>query len=204
MTWSRGRFLPLGSVATRAGIKGYGLAVIVYVLCGVLSWRELGSVSRRRLRFAKRFPSAASAQESVVLWRPAIDGFIDRDSFKRQIDDYSAAFRATKPLPAPTGRSCPAMPEREAKHCAASMASPNFFRRVRVARHLQQRALRFRVTLAIVCYARPIRSTLRNRGVEKFESYAPLESFGQGRRADCICNTHRHFPFPPRPLQRRR
>jgi LDH2 family malate/lactate/ureidoglycolate dehydrogenase len=44
-----------------------------------------------------------------------IDGFIDRDSFKRQIDDYIRTFRATKPVPGTTGPLLPGDPEREAE-----------------------------------------------------------------------------------------
>jgi len=44
-----------------------------------------------------------------------IDGFIDRDSFKRQIDDYIRTFRATKPTPGTNGPLIPGDPEREAE-----------------------------------------------------------------------------------------
>src|SRR5260370_426846 len=44
-----------------------------------------------------------------------IDGFIDRDSFKRQIDDYIRVFRATKPAPGTNGPLLPGDPEREAE-----------------------------------------------------------------------------------------
>jgi LDH2 family malate/lactate/ureidoglycolate dehydrogenase len=45
-----------------------------------------------------------------------IDGFIDRDSFKRQIDDYIRTFRATKPAPGTNGPLLPGDPEREAEN----------------------------------------------------------------------------------------
>ncbi len=45
-----------------------------------------------------------------------IDGFIDRDSFKRQIDDYIRVFRATKPAPGTNGPLLPGDPEREAEN----------------------------------------------------------------------------------------
>jgi len=44
-----------------------------------------------------------------------IDGFIDRDSFKRQIDDYVRVFHATKPAPGRSGPLIPGDPEREAE-----------------------------------------------------------------------------------------
>jgi LDH2 family malate/lactate/ureidoglycolate dehydrogenase len=44
-----------------------------------------------------------------------IDGFIDSDSFKRQIDDYVRVFRATKPAPGTNGPLIPGDPERQAE-----------------------------------------------------------------------------------------
>ena len=44
-----------------------------------------------------------------------IDGFIDPDLFKRQIDDVVRTFRATKPAPGTTGPLIPGDPEREAE-----------------------------------------------------------------------------------------
>src|SRR5256886_3568194 len=44
-----------------------------------------------------------------------IDGFIDADEFKRQIDDYVRVFRATKPAPGTNGPLIPGDPEREAE-----------------------------------------------------------------------------------------
>jgi L-2-hydroxycarboxylate dehydrogenase (NAD+) len=44
-----------------------------------------------------------------------VDGFIDADEFKRQIDDYVRVFRATKPAPGTNGPLIPGDPEREAE-----------------------------------------------------------------------------------------
>ena len=44
-----------------------------------------------------------------------VDGFIDPDSFKRQIDEYIRVFRATKPAPGTNGPLIPGDPEREAE-----------------------------------------------------------------------------------------
>jgi LDH2 family malate/lactate/ureidoglycolate dehydrogenase len=43
-----------------------------------------------------------------------IDGFIDPDEFKRQVDDYIRVFRRTKPAPGTHGPLIPGDPEREA------------------------------------------------------------------------------------------
>ena len=44
-----------------------------------------------------------------------IDGFIDKDEFKKQIDDWIKVFRNTKPAPGTTGPLIPGDPEREAE-----------------------------------------------------------------------------------------
>jgi len=44
-----------------------------------------------------------------------IDGFIDPDEFRRQVDDWVRTFRATKPQPGTTGVVIPGDPEREAE-----------------------------------------------------------------------------------------
>jgi LDH2 family malate/lactate/ureidoglycolate dehydrogenase len=44
-----------------------------------------------------------------------IDGFIDAESFKRQVDDYVRVFRATRPAPGTNGPLIPGDPEREAE-----------------------------------------------------------------------------------------
>ena len=42
-----------------------------------------------------------------------IDGFIDKDEFKKQIDDWIQVFRDTKPAPSTYGPLTPGDPERE-------------------------------------------------------------------------------------------
>ena len=44
-----------------------------------------------------------------------IDGFIDKNEFKRQIDDWIRVFRSTKPAPGTNGPLIPGDPEREAE-----------------------------------------------------------------------------------------
>src|SRR5580693_2554225 len=110
-----GCLLPLGSDRERGGHKGYGLAVMVDVLCGVLSGANWGPFA----------PPFALRQEIPVrsvgkgighfFGAMRIDGFIEADAFKRQIDDYIRVFRATKPAPGTNGPLIPGDPEREAE-----------------------------------------------------------------------------------------
>ena len=44
-----------------------------------------------------------------------IDGFIDKDEFKKQIDDWIQVFRKTKPAPGTNGPLIPGDPERAAE-----------------------------------------------------------------------------------------
>lgn len=53
-----------------------------------------------------------------------IDGFIDADSFKRQVDDYIRVFRATKPAPGTKGPLIPGDPERAAEQLRREKGVP--------------------------------------------------------------------------------
>jgi L-2-hydroxycarboxylate dehydrogenase (NAD+) len=53
-----------------------------------------------------------------------VDGFIDADAFKSQVDDYVRAFRAAKPAPGTTGPLLPGDPEREAERIRRGTGVP--------------------------------------------------------------------------------
>jgi L-2-hydroxycarboxylate dehydrogenase (NAD+) len=108
-----GALLPLGSDRERGGHKGYGLAIMVDLLCGVLSganWGPFTPPFALRQEIPKRSVGRGIGHFFGAM---QIDGFIDRDSFKRQIDDYIRVFRATKPAPGTNGPLIPGDPERE-------------------------------------------------------------------------------------------
>src|SRR5437588_7593564 len=110
-----GALLPLGSDRERGGHKGYGLAVMVDVLCGVLSGANWGPFTPP-FALRQEIPSrSVSNGIGHFFGAMQIDGFIDRDSFKRQIDDYVRVFHATKPAPGRSGPLIPGDPEREAE-----------------------------------------------------------------------------------------
>jgi L-2-hydroxycarboxylate dehydrogenase (NAD+) len=111
-----GALLPLGSDRERGGHKGYGLAIMVDVLCGVLSganWGPFTPPFALRQEIPKRSVGKGIGHFFGAM---QIDGFIDRDSYKRQIDDYIRVFRATKPAPGTNGPLIPGDPEREAEN----------------------------------------------------------------------------------------
>ena len=110
-----GAQLPLGSEREMGGHKGYGLASMVDILCCVLSGANWGP-------FAPPFALRQEIPEGSVgqgighfFGAMEIDGFIDKDAFKKQIDEWIHVFRSTKPAPGTNGPLIPGDPEREAE-----------------------------------------------------------------------------------------
>ena len=110
-----GAMLPLGSDRERGGHKGYALAMMVDILCGALSganWGPFAPPFALRQEIPKRSVGKGIGHFFGAM---RIDGFIDSDEFKRQIDDYVRVFRATKPAAGTQGPLIPGDPEREAE-----------------------------------------------------------------------------------------
>jgi L-2-hydroxycarboxylate dehydrogenase (NAD+) len=134
-----GALLPLGSDRERGGHKGYGLALMVDVLCGVLSganWGPFTPPFALRQEIPKRSVGKGIGHFFGAM---QIDGFIDRDSFKRQIDDYIRVFRATKPTPGTNGVLIPGDPEREAENWRRKNGIPLILPVVRELRDIAQK-----------------------------------------------------------------
>jgi LDH2 family malate/lactate/ureidoglycolate dehydrogenase len=99
-----GAQLPLGSEREMGGHKGYALASMVDILYALLSGANWGP-------FAPPFALRGEIPERSVgkgighfFGSIEIDGFIDKDEFKKQIDDWIHVFRKTKPAPGTNGR----------------------------------------------------------------------------------------------------
>src|SRR5947199_3897116 len=95
--------------------KGYGLSSRLHRLCGVLSGANWGP-------FAQPFALRQEIPERSVgkgighcFGALRIDGFIDPDEFKRQIDEWVRVFRASKPASSAQGVVIPGDPERQAE-----------------------------------------------------------------------------------------
>ncbi len=119
-----GALLPLGSDRDRGGHKGYGLAIMVDVLCGVLSganWGPFAPPFALRQEIPKRSVGKGIGHFFGAM---RIDGFMDGNSFKRQIDDYIRVFRATKPAPGTNGPLIPGDPEREMEQVRSKKGVP--------------------------------------------------------------------------------
>jgi L-2-hydroxycarboxylate dehydrogenase (NAD+) len=110
-----GALLPLGSDRERGGHKGYALAMMVDILSCMLSGANWGPFAPS-FAVDNEIPSR-SVGKGIGHFFGAIriDGFIDTDSFKRQVDDYIRVLRATKPAPGTFGPLIPGDPEREAE-----------------------------------------------------------------------------------------
>ncbi len=110
-----GAQLPLGSEREMGGHKGYCLASMVDILCCVLSGANWGP-------FAPPFALRQEIPERSVgkgighfFGAMQIEGFIDKNEFKKQIDDWIHVFRHTKPAPGTAGPLIPGDPERDAE-----------------------------------------------------------------------------------------
>lgn len=84
-----GALLPLGSEMTTSSYKGYGLGLMVDILCGVMSGQgaALGSEGARQGEMGQWFAA----------WR--IDLFRDPEEFATEMRDWLDAVRATRPAP---------------------------------------------------------------------------------------------------------
>jgi len=107
--------LPLGSDRDRGGHKGYGLAVMVDVLSAVLSGANWGPfVPPFALR--QEIPTRSVGKGIGHFFGALrIDAFIEKDEFKRQIDELVRTLRKTRPAPGTTGPLIPGDPERAAE-----------------------------------------------------------------------------------------
>ncbi len=134
-----GAMLPLGSDREHGGHKGYALAMMVDILCGVLSganWGPFAPPFALRQEVPKRSVGKGIGHFFGAM---RIDGFIDADEFKRQIDDYVRVFRATKPAPGTRGPLIPGDPEREAEQMRRENGVPLILPVVEELRDISQK-----------------------------------------------------------------
>jgi LDH2 family malate/lactate/ureidoglycolate dehydrogenase len=110
-----GALQPLGGDREHGGHKGYCLAAMVDILCCVLSGANWGP-------FAPPFALRQEVPERSVgrgighfFGAIRIDGFIDPDEFKRQVDEWIRVFRAARPAAGTPGPIIPGDPERQAE-----------------------------------------------------------------------------------------
>ena len=119
-----GAILPLGSDREHGGHKGYCLAMMVDVLCSVLSGANWGPWAPP-FTLRQTIPSRSVGKGiGHFFGAMRIDAFIDPDEFKRQIDDLIATFRAARPAPGQEAVLIPGDPEREAEAIRRAQGIP--------------------------------------------------------------------------------
>jgi L-2-hydroxycarboxylate dehydrogenase (NAD+) len=110
-----GAQLPLGSERQLGGHKGYCLASMVDILCCVLSGANWGPFAPP-FALRQEIPTRSVGKGiGHFFGAMQIDGFIDKNEFKKQIDDWIQVFRTAKPAPGTSGPLIPGDPEREAE-----------------------------------------------------------------------------------------
>lgn len=92
--------LPLGSTREMGSHKGYGLAAMVEILCGILSGAGFAARNGR-----------GPFQHMVAAY--SIDAFIDVPEFKETMDDFLRTLKATPPAPGHERVLVPGQPEAE-------------------------------------------------------------------------------------------
>jgi L-2-hydroxycarboxylate dehydrogenase (NAD+) len=110
-----GAQLPLGSRRDLGGHKGYCLASMVDILCAMLSGANWGPFAPPFALRQEIPPRSVGKGIGHFFGALEIDGFIDKQEFKRQIDDWVAMFRKTRPAPGTNGPLIPGDPERLAE-----------------------------------------------------------------------------------------
>jgi LDH2 family malate/lactate/ureidoglycolate dehydrogenase len=110
-----GAQLPLGSEAEMGGHKGYALAAMVDILTAVLSGANWGPFAPP-FALRQEIPTRSVGRGiGHFFGAMQIDGFIEKDEFKKQIDEWRRVLRNTKPAPGTSGPLIPGDPEREAE-----------------------------------------------------------------------------------------
>jgi len=113
--FENGCLLPLGGDYDHGGHKGYCLAAMVDLLCGVLSGADWGP-------FVSAFATSSLAGRSRegsgwghFFGAMRIDAFCDPGEFKERVDKWIVTMRGTRPAPGTNGPIIPGDPEHEAE-----------------------------------------------------------------------------------------
>ena len=110
-----GALLPLGGDRISGGHKGYCLAAMIDLLCGVLSGANWGPFIPAFPHFLKQPERSVGKGLGHLFGAFRIDAFMEPDEFKTAVDEWRRVFRATKPAPQTEGVHIPGDPERAAE-----------------------------------------------------------------------------------------
>ena len=112
---SGGALLPLGGDRISGGHKGYCLAAMIDLLCGVLSGANWGPFIPPFPHYLKQPERSVGKGLGHLFGAFRIDGFMEPEEFKSRVDEWRRVFRATKPAPQTEGVLIPGDPERAAE-----------------------------------------------------------------------------------------
>jgi LDH2 family malate/lactate/ureidoglycolate dehydrogenase len=107
-----GALLPLGGDRDHSGHKGYCLASMVDLLCGVLSGANWGPFVPAFVLTDKSIKEQTGVGTGHFFGAMQIAAFIDVAEFKQRVDHWIRTMRATKPAVGTNGPLIPGDPER--------------------------------------------------------------------------------------------
>jgi LDH2 family malate/lactate/ureidoglycolate dehydrogenase len=107
-----GAILPLGADREHGGHKGYCLAAMIDLLCGVLPGANWGPFVPPFPYYLKSPGRSVGKGIGHFFGALRIDGFSDPVEFKQGVDAWRRVMRATKPAPGTQGPLVPGDPER--------------------------------------------------------------------------------------------
>lgn len=110
-----GALLPLGGDRLSGGHKGYCLAAMIDLLCGVLGGANWGPFIPPFPHYLKQPERSVGKGLGHLFGAFRIDGFMEPDEFKSRVDEWRRVFRATKPAPQTEGVLIPGDPERDSE-----------------------------------------------------------------------------------------
>ena len=110
-----GAILPLGSTRESGGHKGYGMAAMVDIMCGVLSGANWGPFAPQFVLAPERTTGTVGKGIGHTFGALRIDSFMNREEFLGRMDAWVRTFRATKAAAGHARVVIPGDPEREAE-----------------------------------------------------------------------------------------
>jgi LDH2 family malate/lactate/ureidoglycolate dehydrogenase len=112
---SGGALLPLGGDRESGGHKGYCMAAMIDLLCGVLSGANWGPFIPPFPHYLRQPERSVGKGLGHLFGAFRLDGFCDPEDFKLGVDEWRRVFRATRPAPGTEGVQIPGDPERAAE-----------------------------------------------------------------------------------------
>lgn len=110
-----GSLLPLGHDLAHGGHKGYCLAALIDIMCGVLSGANWGPFVPPFPHYLPQPARSVGRGLGHLFGAFRIECFIEVEEFKRQVDDWVRTFRRARPAHGTTGPLIPGDPERAAE-----------------------------------------------------------------------------------------